>query len=246
MSAGAASSRSGDALGQLLGAASGLVEQLGGMVADQPLLQGALVAMALVALGSLMRPAMPLLGGVIRFFGNLGLMAMLVLGVLQVSGAGGAGTPVDQIRSLIPGLAPQQEISGKTTRIPQGPDGHFWVVAQVNGVKQRFLVDTGATITTLSPEAADKCDLRADPALQPVELRTANGAATGRRGRIEELRIGNVVARQVDAIIAPGIGDTNILGMNVLNRLASWRVEGRVMVLVPHHPSGPNIEQSLQ
>ena len=246
MSAGAASSQPSDALGQLADAASGLVEQLGGLVAGQPLLQGALVAVAMVALGSLVRPAMPLLGGFIRFLGNLGLMAMLVLGALHISGAGGAGTPLEQIRSLIPGLAPQQEVSGKTTRIPQGPDGHFWVTAQVNGVKLRFLVDTGATITTLSPDAAEKCGLRADPALEPIEMRTANGATTGRRGKLEELRIGNVIARNVEAIIAPGLGDTNILGMNVLNRLASWRVEGRVMILVPHHPSGQNIEHSLQ
>jgi aspartyl protease family protein len=24
--------------------------------------------------------------------------------------------------------------------------------------------------------------------------------------------------------------------MNVLSRLASWRVEGRTLILVPHHP----------
>ena len=43
-------------------------------------------------------------------------------------------------------------------------------------------------------------------------------------------------ARGIDAIIAPGLGPTNVIGMNVLSRLASWRVEGQTMILVPQHP----------
>ena len=37
-------------------------------------------------------------------------------------------------------------------------------------------------------------------------------------------------------MIAPNIGETNVIGMNLLSRLASWRVEGRTMILVPHNP----------
>ena len=35
------------------------------------------------------------------------------------------------------------------------------------------------------------------------------------------------------------IGDTDVLGMNFLSRLKSWRVEEGVLVLVPHHPQDP-------
>jgi aspartyl protease family protein len=27
-----------------------------------------------------------------------------------------------------------------------------------------------------------------------------------------------------------------VIGMNLLSKLASWRVEGRTLILVPHHP----------
>ena len=53
---------------------------------------------------------------------------------------------------------------------------------------------------------------------------------------ISSLRFGNVIARDLDAVIAPNIGETNVIGMNLLSRLASWRVEGRTMILVPHNP----------
>ena len=48
--------------------------------------------------------------------------------------------------------------------------------------------------------------------------------------------VGNVKAGGLDAVIAPNIGETNVIGMNLLSRLASWRVEGETMILVPHNP----------
>ena len=47
---------------------------------------------------------------------------------------------------------------------------------------------------------------------------------------------GNVVARGLDTVIAPGLGNTNVIGMNLLSRLASWRVEGQTLILVPNNP----------
>src|SRR3954470_11833878 len=42
---------------------------------------------------------------------------------------------------------PVQE--GRETRIPMAIDGHFWVNATVNGKPVKFLVDSGATMTTI-------------------------------------------------------------------------------------------------
>jgi len=48
--------------------------------------------------------------------------------------------------------------------------------------------------------------------------------------------VGNIAARHLDAVVAPGLGDTSVLGMNFLTRLKSWRVDGKVMILIPNHP----------
>jgi aspartyl protease family protein len=116
------------------------------------------------------------------------------------------------------------------------PDGHFWVVASINGVKRRMLIDSGATVTAISASTARAAGVDAGTGITPVVLRTANGMAPAQTGAIEELRVGNIVARNLRIVTSPGLGNIDVLGMNFLSRLESWRVEGRTLILVPHHP----------
>jgi aspartyl protease family protein len=115
------------------------------------------------------------------------------------------------------------------------PDGHFWVDATVNGTKRRMLVDSGATVTAISEATARAAGVDTGMGLTPVILRTANGATAARTGSIDELRIGNIVARNLKVVSSPGL-DLDVIGMNFLSQLQSWRVEDRTLVLVPHHP----------
>ena len=46
------------------------------------------------------------------------------------------------------------QVDGTTVRLKREEDGHYWVRAAVNGVPVRFMVDSGATTTTLSQESA--------------------------------------------------------------------------------------------
>ncbi|MHC4055852.1 hypothetical protein RAD04_38745, partial [Bradyrhizobium sp. 25ACV] len=55
-------------------------------------------------------------------------------------------------------------------------------------------------------------------------------------GSVDELRVGNIVARNLKIVTSPGLGNLDVLGMNFLSKLQSWRVEGQMLVLVPHHP----------
>lgn len=131
---------------------------------------------------------------------------------------------------------PQQTVAGGETRVPLAPDGHFWIDATVNGTRAAFLVDTGATLTAVSTPLAEAAGLEPRTGGVPVRISTANGMVTADITTIEDLRFGNVMAGGLDAVIAPNIGKTNVIGMNLLSRLASWRVEGRTMILVPHNP----------
>jgi aspartyl protease family protein len=115
-------------------------------------------------------------------------------------------------------------------------DGHFWVLATVNGVERRMLIDSGATVTALSPQTIRDARIDTGTGFAPVVLRTANGAAPAETGTIDELRVGNIVARNLKVVTSPGLGNLDVLGMNFLSKLDSWRVEGRTLILVPHHP----------
>ncbi|MEA3063342.1 MAG: aspartyl protease family protein [Sphingomonadales bacterium] len=122
--------------------------------------------------------------------------------------------------------------AGAEIRIPKAEDGHFWVNARVNGVRVRFLIDSGATVTTLSSEAARDAGVEPSAGF-PVLVDTANGQALERRATAT-LRVGSIERRDFDVhLAAETAGDTNVLGMNFLSSLSAWGVQGNVLVLKP-------------
>ncbi|WP_126171913.1 retropepsin-like aspartic protease family protein [Altericroceibacterium xinjiangense] len=209
-------------------------DQLGQSVAAVPqstLLMAAVAAMLLGMLGSFVLRQIPSLGRLMRTTSTLGLMGILVLVVLQLSRMD------PRFDMAVPALGlPEQVVEGDETRVPLARDGHFWLQAEVNGHPANFLVDTGATLTAISNETAFQAGVEPRRAGLPIRMQTANGPVSAELATIDDLRFGNVTAHGLDAIIAPGLGPTNVLGMNLLSRLASWRVENNVLILVPHDP----------
>lgn len=134
-----------------------------------------------------------------------------------------------------------QRVEGGETRIRMSPDGHFWIRAKIGGIEQRMLVDSGATVTALSARtaAAAAADLAVGDGIVPVLLTTANGTIRAQSATVDEMRLGNIVARDLPVVVSPAFGDVNVVGMNFLSRLKSWRVEDNVLILVPHHPQDP-------
>jgi aspartyl protease family protein len=173
----------------------------------------------------------PYVGRIIRFAFSLGLLAFLIFILLQQA-------PYQPELSRLTGSLglDDQKVSGKELRVSMAPDGHFWVVASINGVKTRMLIDSGATVTAISSATAQSARVDTGTGLTPVMLRTANGVAPARTGAIDELRVGNILARNLRIVTSPGLGGLDVLGMNFLSKLESWRVEGRTLILVPHHP----------
>ncbi|MFS8085539.1 MAG: TIGR02281 family clan AA aspartic protease [Acidobacteriota bacterium] len=120
--------------------------------------------------------------------------------------------------------------SGEELRIAMRDDGHFWVTASVNGQEARFLVDSGASITTLSPDIAAAAKVETGMRIASVE--TANGAVQMPVAKVDRFQVGPIV-REDFTIHVNSADDTNVLGMNFLSSLASWRVEGNTLVLQP-------------
>lgn len=198
------------------------------------LLMAAVAAMAAGVIGSILLKRVPILGKTLRFASTFVLMGVLVLVVLQLS-------RLDPRFSMaVPEIGlPEQVVAGGETRIPQSRDGHYWLEAEINGHRAPFLVDTGATLTAVSENTARAAGLEAREAGLPIRLQTANGAVAAHLTNIESLRFGNVAANGLDAVIAPGLGETNVIGMNLLSRLASVRIEQGELILVPNNPQEP-------
>lgn len=127
-----------------------------------------------------------------------------------------------------------QQVVGTEVRIRMSGDGHFWADARIGGVSRRMLVDSGATVTALSTATAAAAGLRVEKPLFPMVIQTANGQVSAQTSTVPALNLGNVTARDLPVVVSPAFGDTDVLGMNFLSRLKSWRVEGRTLVLQPH------------
>ena len=119
-------------------------------------------------------------------------------------------------------------VEGGEVRIPVSDDGHFWVDAELNGHETRFLVDSGASITTVSSEAARKAGLKTDMRVAMVE--TANGVVRMRRARAERFQLGPI-ERTAFSVNVNERDSANVLGMNFLSSLSSWGVQGNYLVL---------------
>ena len=120
--------------------------------------------------------------------------------------------------------------SGGELRIPMAEDGHFWVRGSVNGESVRFLVDSGASTTTLSAETAREAGVSATN--RQVMVSTANGRVIMSRAYIDRLEVGSIERSEFPIDINPQDA-TNILGMNFLSSLNGWRVERGDLVLKP-------------
>ena len=120
--------------------------------------------------------------------------------------------------------------SGREIRIHKSEDGHFHVKAEVNGRSVEFLVDSGATVTSMSPATARRAGVEASGAF-PVLIDTANGTVSASRGTIATLKVGPIERRDHDVFVQQSLGDMDLLGMNFLSSLSSWGVEGEWLVL---------------
>tara|TARA_R110000824_G_scaffold173063_6_gene351074 strand:- start:191 stop:811 length:621 start_codon:yes stop_codon:yes gene_type:complete len=129
--------------------------------------------------------------------------------------------------------ANEQMVVGDTLRIRQSADGHFWVEAKVNTLPVRFLIDSGATTTAMTLRTAEQAAINISESPFPVVLVTANGSVEAQRGTIQSLQVGPMVAKDLPVVVAEEFGDSNVIGMNFLSKLGSWRVEGPEMVLEP-------------
>jgi aspartyl protease family protein len=121
--------------------------------------------------------------------------------------------------------------AGKELRIRKSLDGHFWVNGELNGRKIRFLVDSGATVTSISTDIAALADI--EPGGFPTYVQTANGTVQVRRARAERLKVGTIERRDLAVHVSENFGPTSVLGMNFLSSLSSWGVEGQWLVLKP-------------
>lgn len=169
---------------------------------------------------------------------SLGAVLRSLLGWLVIGGAAYAVVVnQDRIAPVMTALGERmglgaQSVAGDTVRITMSADGHFWARVSLDGVDRRMLVDSGATITAMSADTAKRVGLKVGGGF-PVLINTANGSISAERATVERVTLGTLETTNLGVVVSPAFGETDVLGMNFLSRLGSWRVEGRTLILEP-------------
>ena len=95
--------------------------------------------------------------------------------------------------------------------------GHYVALGRINGAPVDFLLDTGATAVAIPEGIARRLGL---PFGMEVESATANGITRGYLTELDEVQLGDIIARDVRATILPNMNDNEVLlGMTFLSRL---------------------------
>ena len=119
---------------------------------------------------------------------------------------------------------------GGVLTVPADTTGHFYVEPTLGGQRIRMLVDTGASLVALSHEDAERMSLSVSARDFTHQISTANGVVEAAPVRIPQIQVGDIVVRNVEAVVLPpGRLNVSLLGMTFLRRLSTFEItDGRL------------------
>ena len=108
--------------------------------------------------------------------------------------------------------------------------GHILLDAAVNGFPVHMLVDTGASLVTLTPADARAAGINTAGLVFSAHVNTANGSARMAPVRLREVRIGQLSLYDVPAAVLENL-NVSLLGMSFLGRLKGYEMrDGKLTI----------------
>ena len=134
------------------------------------------------------------------------------------------------LSALQPGMP--VSLSEDETVLTRSHSGHFTAFASINGHQVTMLVDTGATDVALPYKEAARVGVNVERLRFDRPVMTANGEAKVAAARLDQVRVGSIVLRNVNASVAePGKLGGALLGMSFLSRLREFTFRGDKLIL---------------
>ena len=134
-------------------------------------------------------------------------------------------------------------IDGDVLELRLGRGGHYEVGGAVAAVPVRFIVDTGASLTSIPQALGERIGIRACPAVgfdlsrddepgccRPEVFRTANGSVEACVARVPSVRFGAFELRNPRVAVMPGMDGQALLGMDVLRHFSLVQEGGRLRI----------------
>lgn len=122
--------------------------------------------------------------------------------------------------------------SDRSVVIRAGRNGHYEVRAHINGRPIDVMVDTGATAVALTYEDAQAAGVFPGAADFRHKVSTANGVARVAAVTLDQVSIGDITVRNVQAVVSePGRLQTTLLGMSFLSKLGKAEMSRGLLTL---------------
>ncbi|OGB29341.1 MAG: peptidase A2 [Burkholderiales bacterium RIFCSPLOWO2_12_FULL_61_40] len=118
---------------------------------------------------------------------------------------------------------------GNKVVLTAGSGGHFMTQGQINGRSVPLVVDTGASMVSLSVAEAERVGLNYKTG-QAVHMSTANGVIPGWRLKLASVKVGDVTVYGVDAIVSSGSMPYVLLGNSFLAHFQMTRINDQMVL----------------
>lgn len=132
-------------------------------------------------------------------------------------------------------VVPLTQVSTNTAlaapAILRAEDGHYWADASIEGRQMRMLVDTGASLVTLSRKDARRLGVLPSDSEFTQTLITAAGPVKAAPVVLRNISIAGVQMRNVDAVVIDRDLPAPLLGMSFLGRLSAFEARPDGIVL---------------
>lgn len=145
----------------------------------------------------------------------------------QSSGAG-----IEDFQLFVKTATPEVALPAPTftgdgsMEVQRQANGHFYLPGTIENAPVTFMVDTGASVTSISSDIARQAGVRN---CKEVQFQTANGTATGCIALVTRMTLGNFVLQNITVAVMPNM-ETNLLGANVLRHFQVSQSDSSMLI----------------
>ncbi len=141
-------------------------------------------------------------------------------------------TPAPAAASAVAVATDTPQSGTRSLSIPRDARGHFATQGRIDGQRLAFMIDTGASVVALNESSAARFGLRPTPGQYTAAVTTANGTVKAARMRLPMVEVGDLIVRDVDAMVLPDRAlSENLLGLSFLSKLKRFEYANGQMVL---------------
>jgi aspartyl protease family protein len=164
---------------------------------------------------------------------NVMILAGLLIGVGTVMAQmADRMTPTPALAAATQENAVVRSADPRSIIISSDRRGHFQTEARIEGQRIGVMVDTGASVVALNETSAARIGVRPARNEFKASVTTANGTIKAARTRLAMVQVGDLVVRDVDAMILPDEAlSQNLLGLSFLSKLKRFEFANGRMVL---------------